>query len=284
LSGKAAKYPVCLGTLRKTLPLLPGWPDPASMCHDDRMFAAVSLIATCAFLRGGEFTTCAKSTREILRGKDVRVDVFNGRRTVVVAIPKPKNAWWLESVEARCFDSGGAGEFSPVTWLENYREFSDVVLDADGAAFQTVSGEVLSRDWMVDRSNVLFELAGIFMLAEDGRSLPVKASSWRAGGAHSATKAGLSGPMIMALGRWRSIAWGAYVAYSLTDLEEAAQKMWRVSDAASPESALVVGVPVRCQDDPLDVPRLRAAYGVIVNHRAGRQSRAVAKSSGRQCG
>jgi hypothetical protein len=281
LAGKGAKFPICLGTLRRILPLLPGWPDPAAMSHDDVMFAAASLIATCTFLRGGEFTTSSKSTREILLGRDVQITAFNGKRTVTTCIPKPKNAWWVKSVEARCFDTGEAGDFSPVRWLEHYRAYSSVTLADDTAAFQTAAGDTLTRDWMVSRSGELFVSAGIFMLNEDGTATPIKASSWRAGGARSATLARLSGPMIMALGRWRSIAWGAYVAYSMGDLESAAQQMWSVADAAAPEASRRVGVvPHRFQDDALDVEHLQV---LVAHRRAGHFNSQLLASVSRQC-
>ena len=216
----------------------------------------------------------------MLLTRDVNVVTFNGCRNVTTVIPRPKNAWWCASVEARCFDSGEAGDFSPVRWLEYYRHHSVVVLEDNEAAFQTATGAALTRDFMVNRSSELFVLAGIFLIAEDGSRSPIKASSWRAGGAMSATKAGLAGPLIMALGRWRSIAWGAYVAYSVKDLESAAQQMWSVSCAAPPETSLVVGVP-RFEDDPLDVDRLR---NIIAHRRAGPNALQGSVSVSRQCG
>ena len=187
----------------------------------------------------------------------------------------------MASVKARCFDSADAGIFSPVVWLDFYRQHSAVALCDNEAAFQTADGSTLTRDWMVDTTNRLCSLAGIFLLAEDGTATPVKASSWRAGGARSATLAGLSGPMIMALGRWRSIAWGAYVAYALSDLESAAQQMWRISDAVPPEASLRVGVvPPRYQDDVLDIGHLQ---GLVAHRRAGSPI-AIAASVSRQCG
>jgi hypothetical protein len=261
------------------------------MSHNDRLFAVASLIATLTFLRGGEFTTNTQSTREVLRGRDVRVSELAGRRNVTTSIPKPKNAWWLESVDARCFDTGGSGEFSPVLWLLHYREYSSVSLLPDEAAFRTDDGVTITRDWMVTKTCWLFTEAGIVMIGEDGKAIKIKASSWRAGGARSATKAGLAGPLIMALGRWRSIAWGAYVAYSVRDLECAAQQMWSVSGVAAPsagaevtapEAALLVGVPPRYQDDAIDLPRLKVRVRTVAHRRAGRKPPVVSVS--RQCG
>ncbi len=159
LASKGAKFPICLETLRAILPLLEGWPVPALMSHDDRMFACASLIATCTFLRGGEFTTNTQSSREVLLTRDVNIVTFNGRRNVTTSIPRPKNAWWCASVDARCFNPGEAGMFSPVLWLEFYRDYSTVVLADNEAAFQTAEGAALSRDFMVQRSNELFARA-----------------------------------------------------------------------------------------------------------------------------
>ncbi len=254
MAKKGSKYTICMATLRRLLPLLAGWPDPSDMAHDDIVFACASLIATCAFLRGGEFTTHTKASRSILLGRDVRVCDRLGPKAVAVSIPKPKNAWWLQSV------------------------------DADEPAFQTAEGKAVTRDFMVHRTCALLDLAGIFDVDDAGERIKVKASSWRAGGARSATNAGLPGPLIMALGRWRSIAWGAYVAYSVSDLESAAQQMWRVSGAAAPEASLRVGVPVPFQDDDIDIVSLRGQIELrsISHRRAGPAPARV--SASRQCG
>ena len=177
-------------------------------------------------------------------------------------VPFTKTAWWLDAVRAYCFDTCEAELFSPVRWLEYYREHSAVRLCADSAAFQTCDGKALTHDFMVARTTGLCNLAGLSELGPDGRPVPVKAASWRAGGAMSAVRAGLADPLIMALGRWRSIAWKAYTRFNIEDLEDAARKMWRISDADtpadSPEFSMRVAVPSRFQDDPLDVPALNA--------------------------
>ena len=61
----AIKTPISLGLLKEILPLLPGWPVLAAMSHEDRMFAAASVIAVSAFLRGGEFLTYPGSSRKV---------------------------------------------------------------------------------------------------------------------------------------------------------------------------------------------------------------------------
>jgi hypothetical protein len=218
-------------------------------------------------------------------GRDVRICDRLGSKTVIVSIPKPKNAWWLASVDARCFDAGSDTEYNPVLWLEHYRANSAVSLGDDEPAFRSVDGEALTRDFMVHRTIALLELAGIVVLDENGRIIKVRASSWRAGGARSATQAGLAGPLIMALGRWRSIAWGAYVSYPIKDLEEAAQQMWRVSVAAAPEADLRVGVPPPFQDDAINVVALQDQVDLrrtVPHRRAGRAPAHV--STSRQCG
>jgi hypothetical protein len=270
-AAQSCKFPITLAVLRIILPLLPGWPSPQQMSHNDRMFAAASLIATCAFLRGGEFTTHAGSTRDILTSAAVCISAAGGRRTVTVSIPRPENFFWLEEVDAHCFDSPEAGEFSPVRWLELYRSWSSVPLPPAKAAFRLASGAPLSRDFMVKRSNDLFREAGLVGLGTDGKPMAIKASSWRSGGAMSAVQAGVSDALIMALGRWRSIAWRAYTHFMITDLEVAACNMWRSSVASSSPTpphvpSQQVGVPTHFQDAPLDVAALQTS---ISNRRCG---------------
>ncbi len=93
--------------------------------------ACASLIATSAFLRGGKFLTYPGSARSVLLGRAVRVHTNErGAVSVVVSIPTPKNAWWLESVDAHCFTpdpghtslaSGLLMFFGPAHWLRKYR-------------------------------------------------------------------------------------------------------------------------------------------------------------------
>ena len=266
-SAQNKKFPITMAVLRKILPRLPGWPNPVSMAHNDIMFAAASLIATCAFLRGGEFTTHTGSSREILCGGAVRITTFGASQTVTVSIPRPKNYWWLQQVDAHCFDSREAGIFSPVQWLQHYRRHSSVPLSDAGAAFQTCSGAPLTRDFMVNKSHALFDAVGLVGLGSDGKPMRIKASSWRSGGAMSAVQAGVSDPLIMSLGRWRSIAWTAYTHFNLEDLEIAARHMWLSSSSTSPPVASpAVGVPAPFHDAPLDVEALRVN---VANRRCG---------------
>lgn len=275
-STQSAKFPITMTVLRKILPLLAGWPFPSRMAHDDIVFASASLIATCAFLRGGEFLTHPNSSREVLSGAAVRVSYFGGSQTVTVSIPKPKNFWWLDAVDAHCFDSREADVFSPVQWLQYYRRWSVVPLTDAGPAFQSSSGAPLSRDFMVHKTHALFEVAGLFGLGTDGKPMMIKASSWRSGGAMSAVQAGVADPLIMALGRWRSIAWSAYTHFNLMDLEVAARHMWRSSSTTPPGAPLRVGVPASFHDTPLDVTALQRD---VTNRRCGRATVSSAEVS-----
>ena len=79
---------------------------------------------------------------------------------------------------------------------------------------------------MVSRTATLLDRAQYFGVDGAGQRTVIKASSWRAGGVRSATDAGIAGPVIMALGRWRSLAWAAYALYDVKDLQHAASRMW----------------------------------------------------------
>jgi hypothetical protein len=265
-SSPRVKFPICLKAIRVMLPLLPGWPNAQAMSHDDNLFACASLIATMAFLRGGEFlvTPDKESPRPVLLGRAVYSQAIAGVTTVVVSIPRPKNLWWEPDVEARCFSLPAQGEFDPLHRLLQYRRHSVVHLGPDDPAFRMADGSPLSRNWMVDRTSFLLAQAQVTAVDEMGRRLPIYASSWRTGGVKSATDVGLTGPMIMTLGRWRSQAWAAYTALDVKDLRRAAQSMWSGSDAHSAESlqrrvenTATFSAPV------LDVAALRTAFNAL---------------------
>jgi hypothetical protein len=232
-SGKGAKFPICLKAIRRFLPLLPGWPDGRLMSHDDNLFACATLIATMAFLRGGEFLWSTKSTRPMLRGAHLIVRMVMGAPIVVVLVQVPKNCWWEEHLEALCFPLAGRGEFCPLRRLAAYRSNSVVELDAGQPAFRLANGKPLSRDWMVNRTASLLQAADMNKIDSLGQPVDVRASSWRAGGVRSATDANLAEPIIMALGRWKSAAWSSYVLYGVDDLKKAAASMWREAQAVS---------------------------------------------------
>ena len=53
--------------------------------------------------------------------------------------------------------------------------------------------------------------------------------------------ANIPSPIIMAMGRWRSIAWESYVLHDTSDLQRAMQSMWSAASAPSTSPALRVG-------------------------------------------
>jgi hypothetical protein len=262
MAGKGAKFPVCLKALRAMLPLLPGWPVAEDMSHNDRMFACASVVATMAFLRGGEFLTDKRSARPILLGADLSAHRQGATSSVAVRIPRPKNFWWVDHVEAQCFSFPGLGHFDPRRRLAEYRRHSTVDLGPTDPAFRMANGEPLQRDWMVAKTAYLLERAQRYGMDAVGRRTAVKASSWRAGGVRSATDAGIAGPVIMAMGRWRSLAWAAYALYDIKDLQQAASRMWTGSgqDAQGVAEVVQRQVASTCHLTPeFDTSGLRAS-------------------------
>ena len=83
------------------------------------------------------------------------------------------------------------------------------------------------RAFMVQRTEQFLQLAGIQVGDQTGHAAPVHAVSWRAGGVRSAMDAGVSVPMIMMLGRWRSIAWQSYFMQTKEDIRLAQAAIWR---------------------------------------------------------
>jgi hypothetical protein len=96
---KALKVPVCFGFLKKTLLLLPAaagrcWkPGLENMSHEDRVFAAASVIAVSAFLRGGEFLmmiTYPRSDRQVLEHQGIVKRKVANDPALLVKVPAPK--------------------------------------------------------------------------------------------------------------------------------------------------------------------------------------------------
>ena len=65
--------------------------------------------------------------------------------------------------------------------------------------------------------------------------------SWRSGGVQTARQAGISDPVIMAMGRWSTIAWERYSVASLKDLQGAAERMWAEAEKRANSGCRVVG-------------------------------------------
>ena len=238
MSGKALKIPISLSTLMMMCRQLPGWPVPERMSHDDRVFVCSSCIAILGFLRGGEFLYSPSTSRPLLRHMDVSVSDEGGMSSVLVNIQRPKARWWLLNSAVSCFDPGPGCLVNPTTWLRKYRTLSTVPLYQRSAAFKLSSGAVLSKRWMLTRCTHLLARAGISVVDATGNPVPIRASSWRAGGVQSAKDAGVSDAMIQTMGRWSSAAWFNYHFSTRRDLQRAAGSMWR---HAGSSRSLVVG-------------------------------------------
>jgi hypothetical protein len=239
MPGSALKVPISLRTLRLMCSLLPGWPCPGVMLHDDILWVAASCIAVVGFLRGGEFLFSPRSSRPVLRACDVRTEVCGGTRAVCVRILQPKARWWLSDCEVVCFDMGPACPLNPSDWLGQYRRVHGRPLPPEGPAFVLKDGSKLSKAWMLSRTAGLLEEAGVSLLDPGGSTVKIKMSSWRAGGVESAKEAGISDSTIRALGRWSSSAWMNYCFTSRSDLKRAVSSLWAASNAGP--ASLVVG-------------------------------------------
>jgi hypothetical protein len=227
--GKALKLSVSCDTVARMVQHIPGYPHWLEMAHNDRVFVAASMLGVCGFLRGGEFLTYPGSGRPLLRQRDVVVDAAQG--SVTVRIAQPKNMWWVKSADVVCFNPPpGTLRCDLVTAISLYRVISAYqgvpVLTDDGPAFVMADGRALSREFMIARTNELLLAARIQVVNQEGAAAPVRAASWRAGGVRSALDACVPVPIIMALGRWRSIAWENYLMQSVDDLKRAQLAMW----------------------------------------------------------
>ena len=227
--GKALKLAISCATVAQMVVHIAGYPDWLSMAHNDRVFVAASMLGVCGFLRGGEFLAYPGSGRPLLRQCDVRVDVAEG--SVKVRVVQPKNMWWIESADVLCFNPpAGVLKYDLVTAILLYRLMAagqgSPVLTDDGPAFVMANGKALSREFMISRTSQLLLAAKIQVLNQEGVAAPVKAASWRAGGVRSALDARVPVPIIMALGRWRSIAWESYLMQTTADLKGAQLAMW----------------------------------------------------------
>lgn len=229
---KGLKIPISLKVLRVILCLLPGWPVMDVMSHEHRMFAAASVLAVMAFLRGGEFLASKGSARAYLKFVDVTLKRVRSMEAVVVAIPQPKATPWLDRVLVPCFVTA-ADDFCPKRLWEGYSSRSPCAVGPDLPAFHAADGSPLQRDWMVSLTLSLMQRAGIVLTDSQGNSTTVKSASWRAGGVDSAVEAGLSEPLIKELGRWRSNAWTHYLLYSTFDLCAASARMAKAAQVVA---------------------------------------------------
>ena len=237
-----AKLPITMKVLRAILPLLPLWPKFEVMHLDDLTFALGSLIATCAFLRGGEAFRCAKQHRAVLLRNmfRLRLATCEGEpvQSLIVNVPQAKTTPHIRFMPVPLFQCKEAGVFDPVgLWKAYVRRFPSV--GDDQVAFMMSDGRAVSRDYMVARTAELLQQAKIGLLDDEGRKLALCAASWRAGGTEWAIEAGVPELNIMAYGRWTSQAWKCYQKVSSRRLYKTALKMSQCSVAAT--GSLLVG-------------------------------------------
>jgi hypothetical protein len=227
----APKFQVTLAVLLRLCPCLPGWPVLQSLSDNDLVFLTASVTATCAFLRGGEFTTSKGSSRPVLMRTNVRIrntsNAGEGGLALVVFVPSPKTRKDLSGVDVPCFEGAPGNPLSPLLlWSELVRRFPvPVSLEASFPAFP-VDNAPMSRAYMVSRTTELLALAGLQAVDCVGNAVDIRAASWRAGGVQSAYDAGVSESLIMALGRWKSGAWRHYLVLSPSNFRAAAHRMW----------------------------------------------------------
>ena len=222
------KIAISTSVLQIILPRLKGWPQVERLSFDDLLFAVASVIATSAFLRGGEFLFDKGSDRPLLRQSHMDVRPVGSSRAVVVHVVQPKTAWWLMEILVPCFRNGANPDFCPVRLWEGYQSRLGSKASASAPAFMHHSGAPLSKAWMMRRTSALLTAAGIRCVDGDGEGVLMAASSWRAGGVRSAIDAGVPESRIMALGRWKSLAWMHYLIHSPLDFQSAAADMWSV--------------------------------------------------------
>ena len=205
---KFQKVPLCLGTLLAMCKTMAGWPSPSLLSYEDLLFATASSVAFAAGLRGGEFFTYPRSSRPVLRGKDISPVTKDGVSFLIIDVPKPKNRPF--ALSTRTFASGSTQlqDFHPFFLMAAYRARArSIGLDVlrTSAAFQFADGTPLSRDFMVRHAEKLRAQAGLSILNAKGKPVLIYAASWRAGYVLSAQSAGVTSNTIRATGRWDSV-------------------------------------------------------------------------------
>ena len=214
------KVPMSFQLLRVLASAIPGWPHIALLAFNDLLWICASTIMVFAALRGGEATRTKGSSRPILAGRDVILDVSSTTPGVVIRVRKPKTDPGLEFQTGRAYDPEGEVSLCPSALLARYRTVAlaagQSVLDYE-PAFKMASGAVLTMDFMLARANELKLKAGVRVLDEQMVDVPFRAASWRAGFVLTARGAGISELQIRDTGRWRSD--GGPAPYSFTSKE-----------------------------------------------------------------
>ena len=243
VSSVAPKMAISTSLLRAILPHIPGWPVAGAMSHDDRLFAAASVIGVMGFLRGGEFLAYPGSGRPTLQFCKVKVRDVAGVQALVVHIVQPKTKWWLDEVLVPLFGAPDDTDFCPVRLWLDYVANADQPFSSGGPALRQADGSSLSRSFMIARTAALMAAAGISCVNPEGENIEMRASSWRAGGVRSAIDAGVPESMVMALGRWKSAAWMHYLVQTPVDFCSASRSLWRaVVQPSAPSQEMRVGV------------------------------------------
>ena len=250
---RTLKFPVTIEVLRKIFPCLPGWPDMRRMCHNDRVFAAASAVGVFGFLRGGEFLWSRGSSRPLLRYEDISIKLVGDVRVVEISIRHPKARWWLRAENALCLSPSSSSLVDPVWLLDSLWRLRSPA-GPKAPAFSMEDGSPLAKSWMLRRTRELLEEAGVRFPDHLGARVDVAAASWRAGGACSAKRAGVSDATICHMGRWASNAFLRYT--SAVEFEELKNAVARMA-VPQGEGALLARVGNALPaEDVEDVPRL----------------------------
>ena len=236
------KLPISIKILKAILSMLEFWPRFDLMSVEDIVFAAGSVLATLAFLRGGEAFVNSKRTRAMLtRGmlihKLVTVDHVI-LQAIDVMVPQPKMTPHLVAVPVTVFKDKNAGPLDIVQLIEVMLTRFPTT-HQDQPAFGFTDGKPMTLKYMVARTAELIKKAGIPLEDSAGRPVELCAASWRAGGVRSAMDAGVNEYTIMAYGRWTSEAWKSYMEMTSVDLWRAAKMMVQSSGVVT--KALLVG-------------------------------------------
>jgi hypothetical protein len=221
------KFAISHSVLKAILPLLPGWPIFKRMSFDDLSFATASIIGTTGLLRGGEFLHRPNSDRPLLRKRDLSLSSIHNRSALVATIVQPKAKWWISSANVPIYGSGIRNDpFDPSTIWAHCKKRSPDPNDLNSPAFQMSDGSPLTQAWMTAKTKALCEAASISMQNEQGKLIPIKATSWRAGGTRSAQDAHIPDALIKFMGRWSSNAYMNYMLHTACDVQGAARRMW----------------------------------------------------------
>ena len=214
------KVPMSVQLLRVLATAMPGWPSFDRLAFDDLLWVCASTIMVFAALRGGEATRTKSSSRPLLMGRDVILDVSSPTPGVVIRVRKPKTEPDLDFQTGRAYDPEGEFELCPSALLTAYRARAleeGIPVLAFEPAFKTADGAALTMDFMLARANMLKLKAGVRILDEHMQDVPFRAASWRAGFVLTARGAGISEMQIRDTGRWRSD--GGPAPYTFTSRE-----------------------------------------------------------------